>query len=170
MDAKTLASKLGITPKTVYSRAKILGISGTQAKVEGQNGRPTTVYTPEECDRIARFGKHEQSDRPDTEELEGEALESSALALTQTVALPAIQQFQAINSMIETFEDKAAEAISDRLSQVQSRILAKTAKKLEKQQGMDMSTVFGLLSVPSLGVESVPKFSPSDRRRLLECL
>lgn len=56
MDAKSLAQKLGITAKTVSKRARILGI-GTQAKIPGKEGRPATVYNPEECDRIASYGK-----------------------------------------------------------------------------------------------------------------
>lgn len=167
MDAKSLAEKLGVTPKTIWTRAKALGIQGSQVKTEGANGRPGVVYSPEECDRIANYGK---SPKPTPESFsEDEGVESGALALQAQIATPLAKGFAQIASQIEAIEDQAANALTARVSAMPSRILSKVARNLGTHESLNLGEVFGILSAPAIEVSPIPM--DSDRRkRFLECL
>jgi len=166
MDAKTLAEKLGVTPKTVWTRAKALGITGTQAKAEGKEGRPGVIYSPDECDRIANYGKA----KPVSEGFsEDEGIESGALALQAQIAAPLAKGFAQIASQIEAIEDQAANALTARVSAMPSRILGKVARNLGTHEALNLGEVFGVLNAPAIEVSAIP-MDPDRRKRFLECL
>lgn len=154
MDSKSLAEKLGITQKTVLTRAKALGIKGTTAKIEGQNGRPSAIYSPEECDRIANYGK---SQNPTHDGVLGDddAAEVAGLSLRSAVAAPLTAQFSSIASQLDSIEESASNALAARVASMPSRILTRTAKKLKGLDCVDLSEVFGVLTTPSLPMTTI---------------
>ena len=152
MDAKSLAEKLKITPKTVWTRAKALGITGTQTKIEGQNGRPGVVYSPAECDRIAFYGK---PSNPTTESDSGnddEAIDAGAMVMMNAIGSPLAFQFQAITNQLDGIEDHAANALAQRVSAMPSRIMLKTAQKLKAHESLDLSAIVGILGTAPLSL------------------
>ena len=152
MDAKSLAEKLKITPKTVWTRAKALGITGTQTKIEGQNGRPGVVYSPAECDRIASYGK---PSNPTTESDSGnddEAIDAGAMVMMNAIGSPLAFQFQAITNQLDGIEDHAANALAQRVSAMPSRIMLKTAQKLKAYESLDLSAIVGILGTAPLSL------------------
>ena len=88
MDAKSLASELGITPKQVHTRAKALGIHGTEAKTEGKEGRAPKVFSPEECDRIRAYGKAQKSVSDSAYGTEDDAIDTGAMILKSAIGAP----------------------------------------------------------------------------------
>ena len=154
MDAKSLAEKLKITPKTVWTRAKALGITGTQTKIEGQNGRPGVVYSPEECDRIAFYGNG-KAQNPVTESDSGnddEAIDAGAMVMMNAIGSPLAFQFQAITNQLDGIEDHAANALAQRVSAMPSRIMLKTAQKLKAYESLDLSAIVGILGTAPLSL------------------
>ena len=162
MDAKSLAEKLKITPKTVWTRAKALGITGTQTKIEGQNGRPGVVYSPEECDRIASYG-YGKAQNPVTESDSGnddEAIDAGAMTLRESIGSPLAQQFGAISSQLEAIEDSASIALANRIQAMPSRIMMKTSQRLKSYESLDLSAIVGVLGCQTLSLPA-RKIDPS---------
>jgi len=149
MDAKSLAQKLGISSKTVHTRARALGITGTQAKTEGSNGRPSLIYSSEECDRIANYGTNQNPVSDGTLD-DNTAIDSAAMALRNAIASPLAQQFAAISSQLESIEDQGAEALAMRVSAMPNRMLAKAAQRLAGCETLNIAEVFGVLTPPAL--------------------
>ena len=149
MDANALAEQLGVTAKTVRTRARALGIKGTQAK-SGESHRPGTVYNAEECERIANYGQRQKPVTDGNLGTEDEAISQSALALQQAIGSPLAAQFQAIATQLDTLEEDAANALAARVSAVPHRVLSRTAAKLQGFQPVEMAEVFGVLSAPQL--------------------
>ena len=152
MDAKTLAEKLKITPKTVWTRAKALGITGTQAKTEGQNGRPGVVYSPAECDRIASYGKAQNPVSDSDSGNDDEAIDAGAMVMMNAIGSPLTLQFQAITNQLDGIEDHAANALAQRVSAMPSRIMLKTAQKLKSHESLDLSAIVGILGTATLSL------------------
>ena len=160
MDAKSLAEKLKITPKTVWTRAKALGITGTQTKIEGQNGRPGVVYSPAECDRIASYGKAQNPTTESDSDNDDEAIDAGAMVMMNAVGNPLAQQFSAINSQLEAIENAASVAIAQRVQAMPSRIMLKTAEKLKSYESLDLSAIVGVLGCQTLSLPA-RKIDPS---------
>ena len=160
MDAKSLAEKLKITPKTVWTRAKALGITGTQTKIEGQNGRPGVVYSPAECDRIASYGKPSNPTTESDSDNDDEAIDAGAMVMMNAVGNPLAQQFSAINSQLEAIENAASVAIAQRVQAMPSRIMLKTAEKLKSYESLDLSAIVGVLGCQTLSLPA-RKIDPS---------
>ena len=152
MDAKSLAEKLKITPKTVWTRAKALGITGTQTKIEGQNGRPGVVYSPEECDRIASCGKPSNPTTESDSDNDNEAIDAGAMVMMNAIGSPLAFQFQAITNQLDGIEDHAANALAQRVSAMPSRIMLKTAQKLKAYESLDLSAIVGILGTAPLSL------------------
>lgn len=152
MDATALAKELGKSPQTIYARARVLGIKGTTVKADGGNGRPKQVFSPEECEAIKNYGT--QSTAPsnyseDLENLEGEAVGATAGVLASVVSNPIGSQLATVNQHLEAFEDLASEALANRVNQVPSRILLKTAARLKTMDALPIAEVIlGLNSTP----------------------
>ena len=152
MDAKSLAEKLKITPKTVWTRAKALGITGTQTKIEGQNGRPGVVYSPAECDRIASYGKAQNPTTESDSDNDDEAIDAGAMVMMNAIGSPLAFQFQAITNQLDGIEDHAANALAQRVSAMPSRIMLKTAQKLKAYESLDLSAIVGILGTAPLSL------------------
>ena len=157
MDAKTLASKLGLTPKTVLSRARSLGITGVQAKIEGREGRPATVFSADECDRIANFGKPEKQANGVTEDDEIDAASNGSIVLSERVLAPLIAQMQDLNQSLDTIEKAMGAAMANRLRQTGSRATGYMVAELSDWQPLapqaNMGTIaqlFGALQPPAI--------------------
>ena len=160
MDAKSLASELGITPKQVHTRAKALGIAGTQTKIQGKEGRPSTVFTPEECDRIRHYGKAQESVSDSVYGTEDDAIDQGAMILKSAIGSPLAGQFQAISNQLELVEDTAASALAARVSAMPSRIMLKAAQKLRGAESLDLAAIVSILEAPALPARTVT-FDPS---------
>ena len=152
MDAKSLAEKLKITPKTVWTRAKALGITGTQTKIEGQNGRPGVVYSPAECDRIASYGKAQNPTTESDSDNDDEAIDAGSMVMMNAIGSPLALQFQAITNQLDGIEDHAANALAQRVSAMPSRIMLKTAQKLKAYESLDLSAIVGILGTAPLSL------------------
>ena len=152
MDAKSLAEKLKITPKTVWTRAKALGITGTQTKIEGQNGRPGVVYSPAECDRIAFYGKPSNPTTESDSDNDDEAIDAGSMVMMNAIGSPLALQFQAITNQLDGIEDHAANALAQRVSAMPSRIMLKTAQKLKAYESLDLSAIVGILGTAPLSL------------------
>ena len=160
MDAKSLAEKLKITPKTVWTRAKALGITGTQTKIEGQNGRPGVVYSPAECDRIASYGKAQNPTTESDSDNDDEAIDAGAMVMMNAIGSPLAFQFQAITNQLDGIEDHAANALAQRVQAMPSRIMLKTAEKLKSYESLDLSAIVGVLGCQTLSLPA-RKIDPS---------
>ena len=160
MDAKSLAQELGLTPKQIHTRAKALGIVGTQAKIEGKEGRPSTVFSPQECDRIRAYGKAQKPVTDSVYGTEDEAIAGGAMVLQQAIGAPLAAQFQNISSQLDAVEDTAANALAARVSAMPSRIMLKAAQKLRGSESLDLAAIVGILEAPALPAKAV-SFDPS---------
>ncbi|MFZ9739317.1 MAG: hypothetical protein ACO3EZ_15050 [Prochlorotrichaceae cyanobacterium] len=155
MDAKALADELKISPKTVHTRAKALGITGSQVKQEGKEGRPATVFSPQECDRIRNYGKAQKPVTDGIYGTEDDAIAGGAMVLQQAIGSPLAAQFQAISSQLENVEDAAAQALSARIQAMPSRIMIKAAQRLKSSESLDLSAIVGILEAPALPAKVV---------------
>ena len=160
MDAKSLGQELGLTAKQIHTRAKALGIVGTQTKIEGKEGRPSTVFSPEECDRIRAYGKSPKSVSDSVYGTEDDAIAGGAMILQQAIGSPLASQFQAISSQLEIVEDTAASALAARVSAMPSRIMLKAAQKLRGAESLDLAAIVSILEAPALPARTV-SFDPS---------
>lgn len=152
LDTKTLAQHLNVTPKTITSRAKALGITPTTATQVG-GGRPKAMWTAEQAQAIANYGKAAEAVAlEDLETTEGAAAQAGYLALQQTVSMPLGQQLAALNQTYEELEDQAAIAIAHRTCQVLPRAIAK-ASALLALQGTGFN--FADIAKGALGVGSM---------------
>lgn len=154
MDAKALAQKLGVTPKTIGVWAKTLGIRGTAVKAEGQTGRPSIVYSPQECEQIAQHGRP-QNPVTDSGFTEDEGIQAGAVVLRETIAAPLALGFSQIASQLEAIEDQAASALTARVSQMPQRILGKVARNLKGYEALNLGDVFGVINAPSLPTSTI---------------
>ena len=155
MDAKSLASELGITPKQVHTRAKALGIHGTEAKTEGKEGRAPKVFSPEECDRIRAYGKAQKSVSDSAYGTEDDAIDTGAMILKSAIGAPLAAQFQNISSQLESVEDTAANALAARIAAMPSRIMIKASAKLKNSESLDVAAIVGILEAPALPARTV---------------
>ena len=160
MDAKSLAQELGLTPKQIHTRAKALGIVGTQAKIEGKEGRPSTVFSPQECDRIRAYGKAQKPVTDSVYGTEDDAIAGGAMVLQQAIGAPLAAQFQNISSQLESVEDTAANALAARIAAMPSRIMIKASAKLKNSESLDLSAIVSILEAPALPARTV-SFDPS---------
>ena len=159
-DASTLGKELGLTSQTVNTRARVLGIVPTEIKQEGQTGRPRRVFSPEQCDRIAAYGKA-QTPTPDSDtDDEDEAIDRGAMTLRNTIATPLALQFQQMNSQLETLEDQAAQAIAQRIESMPRRIMLKASKRLAGYEALDLGAIVGVLGCQPLALP-MKKIDPS---------
>ena len=151
-DASTLGKELGLTSQTVNTRARVLGIVPTEIKQEGQTGRPRRVFSPEQCDRIASYGK---AQNPVTESDSGnddEAIDAGAMVMMNAIGSPLAFQFQAITNQLDGIEDHAANALAQRVQAMPSRIMLKTAEKLKSYESLDLSAIVGILGTAPLSL------------------
>jgi len=158
IDTATLAQRLGVTSKTVLTRAKALGLSPVQATQGG--GRPKSLWSPEQASAIAGYGKNpEPQPLEDMDELEGTAAITAYGALHQSLAMPLGQQLTAYNSQLEALEDQAAIAMAHRTRQVLPRALAKAAAILNSTpDGFSLSDIAaGALGSVSLTPTPLPQ-------------
>lgn len=155
MDAKTLANELGITPKQVHTRAKALGITGSQIKQEGREGRPATVFSPQECERIRNYGKSQKDVSDGNLGSEDDAIDQGAMILKNSIGAPLAIQFQAISSQLESVEDVAAQALSARIQAMPTRIMLKAAQRIKSSESLDLSAIVGILEAPALPAKVV---------------
>ena len=160
MDAKSLAQELNLREKTIHTRARALGIHGTEAKTEGKEGRPPKIFTPEECDRIRNYGKSSKSVSDSVYGTEDDAISGGAMILQQAIGSPLASQFQAISSQLEIVEDTAANALSARIQAMPSRIMLKAAQKLRGSESLDLAAIVSILEAPALPARTV-SFDPS---------
>jgi hypothetical protein len=160
MDAKSLAQELNLREKTIHTRARALGITGTEAKTEGKEGRPPKIFTPEECDRIRNYGKSPKSVTDNGYGSEDEAIDQGAMILKGAIGAPLASQFQAISSQLEIVEDTAANALSARIQAMPSRIMLKAAQKLRGSESLDLAAIVSILEAPALPARTV-SFDPS---------
>ena len=145
MDAKSLASELGITPKQVHTRAKALGIKGSQVKTEGQNGRPATVFNPEECERIRNYGKAQEPLQGEAFGSEDEAISQGAMILNRAIGAPLTSQLATIAAQLEAVEDTGSDILAARIAAMPNRLMLKTAAKLQGYESVDLSAIVGIL-------------------------
>ena len=160
MDAKSLAQELNLREKTIHTRARALGITGTEAKTEGKEGRPPKIFTPEECDRIRNYGKAQKSVSDSAYGTEDEAIAGGAMILKSAIGAPLAAQFQNISSQLDAVEDTAANALAARVSAMPSRIMLKAAQKLRGSESLDLAAIVGILEAPALPAKAV-SFDPS---------
>ena len=159
MDAKTLAAELNLREKTIHTRAKMLGITGTQTKQEGKEGRPSKIFSPDECDRIRNYGTQKPVADGNLDS-EDDAIAGGAMVIQQAIGAPLAIQFQAISSQLESVEDVAAQALSARIQAMPSRIMIKAAQRLKNSESLDLSAIVGILEAPALPAKCV-SFDPS---------
>ena len=154
MDAKALAQELNLREKTIHTRAKMLGITGTQTKQEGREGRPAKIFSPEECDRIRNYGKP-QPVADGNLGTEDDAIEHGAMILKNSIGAPLASQFQAISSQLESVEDVAAHALAQRIQAMPTRIMLKAAQRIKSSESLDLSAIVGILEAPALPAKVV---------------
>lgn len=159
-DASTLGKELGLTSQTVNTRARVLGIVPTEIKQEGQTGRPRRVFSPEQCDRIASYGKAQTPVSESDTDDEDEAIDTGSLVLRNTIASPLAKQFGQMNAQLETLEDQAAQAIAQRVKAMPNRIMRKAAQKLNGYESLDLATIVGVLGCQPLSLPA-RKIDPS---------
>jgi len=143
-DTKTLAQSLGLTEKTIRTRAAALGLQPDQVK-QGA-GRPKAMWSNDQANAIAAYGQTETALETD---LHAEEAQSAALAYhtaQSALAMPMGQQFARVNQQLENMEDQAAIALATRVSQVPHRALAKACGLLQHQQqqggNFDIADIF----------------------------
>lgn len=147
-DTRTLAQTLGITEKTVRSRAAALGLTPDQVK-QGA-GRPKNMWSADQAAAIAAYGQTQESaPMEDLSDVEGEAAAAGYLALQQAISMPLGQQLAELNQTYEDLEDTAAVAIAHRTAQVIPRAVAKASALLDAQgSGFNLTDIIrGALGV-----------------------
>jgi hypothetical protein len=150
-DTKTLAQALGLSEKTIRTRAAALGLVPEQ--VSQGAGRPKALWSGEQAQAIAAYGQTQDSSPNEAlGDVEGNAAQAGYLALQQTVSMPMGQQLAALNQTYEALEDQAAIAIAHRTAQVLPRAMAK-ASALLTQRGTSFD--FADLAKGALGVSSM---------------
>jgi len=159
-DASTLSKDLGVSPQTINARARILGIKPTEVKVEGQPGKPRRVFSPEECDRIAAYGKAQTPVSDSDLGNDDEAIDRGVLALQTAIGNPLSQQFGAIATQLETIEDLAANALVQRVQALPNRVMLKAAQRLQSHEGLDLTAIIGVLGCQALSLPA-RKIDPS---------
>ena len=151
-DTATISKELGITAQSVNARARILGIKGQEIKEEGKNGRPRRVFSPEECDRIACYGKPSNPTTESDSDNDDEAIDAGSMVMMNAIGSPLALQFQAITNQLDGIEDHAANALAQRVSAMPSRIMLKTAQKLKAYESLDLSAIVGILGTAPLSL------------------
>lgn len=146
MDAKTLATQLGLTPKTILSRARALGITGTQTKTEGANGRPATVFSPQEVEQIKAYGRTEKASTDADPEAEVNAAASGSIVLTDKVLAPYVAQMKELDSSLTTVEKAVGHAMAQRAKESPQRTMAYMVEDLTQWQGASVEVNLGFLS------------------------
>ena len=159
-DASTLGKELGLTSQTVNTRARVLGIVPTEIKQEGQTGRPRRVFSPEQCDRIASYGKPSNPTTESDSDNDDEAIDAGAMTLRESIGSPLAQQFGAISSQLEAIEDSASIALANRIQAMPSRIMMKTSQRLKSYESLDLSAIVGVLGCQTLSLPA-RKIDPS---------
>lgn len=159
-DTATISKELGITAQSVNARARILGIKGQEIKEEGKNGRPRRVFSPEECDRIASYGKAQTPVSESDTDDEDEAIDRGAMTLRESIGTPLAKQFGAISVQLEAIEDSASIALANRIQAMPSRIMRKAAQKLNGYESLDLATIVGVLGCQPLSLPA-RKIDPS---------
>ena len=164
-DIQTVAQDLALSPQTINTRIRVLGIVPTEIREDGKPGRGKRCLTPEQVETIASYGKT----KPIAQDYgdQDQSVDSGALMLRSTIAAPLASQFSAISNQLETIEDQASEALSARVAAMPQRILAKTAARLQGLESLDISEIFGVLQTPALPARSLSEF---DRQRIKECI
>ena len=152
MDANALAEKLGCHPKTVRTRARALGIKGSQVKAEGQNGRPGVVYSTAECDRIANYGSPQNPVSDGNLGTEDEAIDQGAMILQRSISAPLSNQLATIANQLEQVEDMGSDILAARIAAMPSRLMLKTAQKLQSYESVDLSAIVGILGSQPLAL------------------
>jgi len=133
-DTATISKELGVSPQTINARARILGIKGQEIKEEGKNGRPRRVFSPEESDRIASYGKA-QNPSPESDTDDDEAIDMGAMVLRNAIGNPLAQQFGVINSQLDTIEDQAAQALCNRVKSMPSQVKGRSDRQRSSMTG-----------------------------------
>jgi len=164
-DIQTVAQELALSPQTINTRIRVLGIVPTEIREDGKPGRGKRCLTPEQVETIASYGKT----KPIAQDYgdENQSVDTSALMLRSTIAAPLATQFSAISNQLEAIEDQASEALSARVAAMPQRILAKTAARLQGLESLDISEIFGVLQTPALPARSL---SECQQQRLKECI
>lgn len=142
MDTSTLAKELGLTPKTIRTRAAALGLLPTVVS-QGQ-GRPRQLWTQEQAEAIANYGSHapQVSAMENLEELEDGAAMAVYGAVHGAITAPLQNQIETFSSQLEAIEDQAAIAMTHRARQSPARILSKMATLLNTTgTGVSLSDV-----------------------------
>ena len=167
IDTATLASRLGVSPKTVSTRAKALGISPMTAS-QGQ-GRPKSVWSPEQAAAIGAYGKPQESQELESlEDVGGDAASAAYGALQSSVAMPLGQQLSAYSAQLENLENQAAIAIAHRTSQVLPRALHKASQLMGKGQGFNIADIAaGALGLPSMTPPPIGASYSETQKRLM---
>lgn len=144
-DTKTLAQTLGLSEKTIRTRAAALGLVPEQ--VSQGAGRPKALWSAEQAAAIAAYGQTQDS--PETD-IAGDEAQSAALAYAtaqSALAMPMNQQFAKVGQQLENLEDQAAIALAQRVSQVPHRALAKACHLLQEHQkqggNFDIADILG---------------------------
>ena len=160
-DTKTLAQTLGITEKTVRSRAAALGLTPDQVK-QGA-GRPKAMWSNDQANAIAAYGQSQESAVADVADEETQTAALAYQTAQSALAAPMGQQFAAINQNLEALEDNGAIALANRIAQVPSRTLAKACHLLQSQnEAFDIADVLGgALGLGSLSQKPIgPDYQP----------
>ena len=167
IDTATLASRLGVSAKTIGARAKALGITAMTAS-QGQ-GRPKAVWSPEQAAAIGAYGKPQESQELESlDDVSGNAAAAGYMALQTNVALPLGQQLNAYAQQLESIEDQAAIAIAHRTSQVLPRALAKASQLMGRGTGFDISDIArGALGIPDMTPKPIGTTFTEAQKRLM---
>jgi len=175
-DTRTLAQNLGLTEKTIRTRAAALGLTPDQVK-QGA-GRPKAMWSNDQANAIAAYGQSQESDVADIADEETQTATLAYRTAQSALAAPMGQQFAAINSNLEALEDNGAVALANRISQVPSRTLAKACHLLQSQgETFDIADILGgalglgSLSPKPIGPDYQPRaLSQSQRSAILDNL
>ena len=167
IDTATLASRLGVSAKTVGARAKALGISPMTAS-QGQ-GRPKAVWSPEQAAAIGAYGKQQETQELESlEDVGGDAAAAGYLALQTNVAMPLGQQLTAYSAQLDHIEDQAAIVIAHRTSQVIPRSLHKAAQLMGQGKGFDLADIArGALGIPDMTPKPIGTTFTEAQKRLM---
>ena len=168
IDTATLASRLGVSAKTIGARAKALGIVAMTAS-QGA-GRPKAMWSPEQVAAIAAYGKPQESQELESlEDVGGDAAAAGYLALQTNVAIPLGQQLTAYSAQLDHIEDQAAIVIAHRTCQVLPRTFHKASQLVMGQgKGFDISDIArGALGIPCLTPKPIGTTYTEAQKRLM---
>ena len=167
IDTSSLAARLGVSPKTIGTRAKALGI--VAMTVSQGAGRPKAMWSPEQAAAIAAYGKPQESQELESlDDVGGNAAAAGYLALQTNVAMPLGQQLTAYSAQLEHLEDQAAIAVAHRTAMVLPRTLAKAAQLMGKGQGFNIADVAaGALGIPDLTPKPIGTTFTEAQKRLM---